>query len=64
MELDSTGPEMAAVMREMGVKYNPRRLANALRGRRVEIGARAIRITYTLSKFILAIAQVTILRAA
>ena len=58
MELDKTGPEMAAILQEMGVKYNPRRLANALRGRNVEISTRAIRITYTLGKFILALAQV------
>ena len=59
MELGNTGPEMAAVLQEMGVRYNPRRLANALRGRNLEISTRAIRITYTLGKFIIALAQVT-----
>jgi hypothetical protein len=59
MELKDTGPqEMAAVLQEMGNKYNPRRLAAALKGRELEISARALRITYTLGKYIASLAKV------
>lgn len=60
MEVKDTGPGMASVLQEMGVRYNPRRLANALKGRQLEINARALRITYTLGKFIAGLASVGI----
>ena len=54
----ATAPEMASLLQEMGVRYNPRRLASALRGRQLEVNARALRITYTLGKFIASLAKV------
>ncbi len=60
MELKDTGPkEMAAILQEMGQHYNPRRLAAALQGRQLEVSARALRITYTLGKFIASLAKVS-----
>lgn len=61
MEVRDTGPGMASILREMGVSYNPRRLANALKGRQLEINARALRITYTLGRFIAGLAKVSCL---
>ena len=58
MELKNQGPELAAVLRDMGVNYNPRRLANALKGRELEVSARAVRVTYTLGRFIASLAKV------
>ena len=58
MEVKDTGPGLASVLQEMGVQYNPVRLANALRGRQLEINARALRITYTLGRFIVGLAKV------
>lgn len=58
MEVRDTGPGMASVLQEMGVSYNPRRLANALKGRQLEINTRALRITYTLGRFIAGLAKV------
>ena len=50
--------ELAAVLREMGISYDPQRLASALRGRELEISARALRITYSLGRFVASIAKV------
>ncbi len=58
MEVKDTGPGMASVLQEMGVSYNPRRLAKALKGRQLEVNARALRITYTLGRFIAGLAKV------
>ena len=61
MEVRDTGPGMASILQEMGVSYNPRRLANALKGRQLEINTRALRITYTLGRFIAGLAKVSCL---
>jgi len=59
MEIKDTGPkEMAAVLQEMGQHYNPRRLAAALEGRQLEISARALRITFTLGKYVAKLTKV------
>ena len=58
MEVRDTGPGMASILQEMGVSYNPQRLANALKGRQLEVNARALRITYTLGRFIAGLAKV------
>ena len=57
--LKDTGPrEMAAILQEMGQHYNPRRLAAALEGKQLQTNTRALRITFTLGKFIAKIAKV------
>ena len=53
--------ELAAVLREMGISYDPQRLASALRGRELEISARALRITYSLGRFVASIAKVRLI---
>ena len=59
VELNDSGPnEMAAILQEMGQHYNPRRLAAALEGRQLQTNVRALRITFTLGKFITKIAKV------
>lgn len=55
----SSGTELAAVLKEMGVSYNPSRLANALKGRELEVSTRALRITYNLGRFIAGLAKVS-----
>ena len=64
MELKrDTGMELAAVLREMGISYDPQRLASALRGRELEISARALRITYSLGRFVASIAKVWLIQS-
>lgn len=50
---------MSSILEEMGVRYNPVRLANALKGRQLEVSARAFRITYTLGRYIIGLAKVS-----
>lgn len=42
-------PDMPALLTEMGVNYNPAKLAEALKGREVEISARAVKVASTLA---------------
>ena len=59
MEVRDTGPGLASILQEMGVNYDPHRLAKALKGRQLEINTRALRITYTLGRFIAGLAKVS-----
>lgn len=48
MELKTLTPDMPALLTEMGVKYDPAKLALALQGREVEISARAVKVATML----------------
>ena len=56
---DEPAPQITSVMEEMGTRYDPRRLADALKGKDLEVSARGFRITYTLGKFIIGLTKVS-----
>ncbi|KAK9903264.1 hypothetical protein WJX75_001146 [Coccomyxa subellipsoidea] len=49
MELRTLTPDMPALLAEMGVSYNPDKLAEALKGREVEISARGVKVATTFA---------------
>lgn len=58
MNLGTLLPEMPQLLSEMGVRYDPDRLAAVLGRRRLAINLRALRIAATLGGFITALAKV------
>jgi len=60
MELRSLAPDLPTLLAEMGVTYDPERLAQALQGREVEIAARAVKVATMLGGCIAAVAKVGI----
>ena len=52
MELDSLTPELPQLLVDMGVRYDPDRLAEALSGRRAELAARSVQVAASLGRFI------------
>jgi len=53
-------PEMPQLLEEMGISYDPHRLAGVLGRRRLAINLRAFRIAATLGGFITALARVRV----
>lgn len=58
MELGSLTPDMPALLMEMGVRYDPQRLADALAVRQVEIASRAVQVAAALGGCIANVARV------
>ena len=58
MELRSIAPDLPSLLAEMGVSYNPERLAQALTGREIEISSRAVQVATMLGACIAAVAKV------
>ena len=58
MELQSLTPDMPALLMEMGVRYDPQRLADALAVRQVEIASRAVQVAAALGGCIANVAKV------
>ena len=44
MDLKSLGPKVSGVLRDMGVTYDPQRLAEALRGRELDLTSRGTKV--------------------
>ncbi len=61
MELTSL-PDMSTLLLEMGLNYDPARLAAALSMRRGELIARGIKVASTLGAFIASVLKVTSLK--
>ena len=59
MELRSIAPDLPALLADMGVSYEPERLALALKGREIELSSRAVKVATMLGGFIAAVAKVT-----
>lgn len=59
MELKNITPELPELLREMGIRYDPDRLAEVLRGRWIEVNARALRVATTLGAFLARVAKVS-----
>ncbi|CAL5221960.1 g4241 [Coccomyxa viridis] len=57
MELRSIAPDLPALLAEMGVSYDPDRLSQALKGREIEISARAVKVATMLGACIAAVAK-------
>jgi hypothetical protein len=57
MELQTLTPELPQLLREIGVKYDPDRLARVLSSRKLEIGGRAVRVAAVLGGFIATLLQ-------
>lgn len=57
MELNSITPELPQLLTDMGLKYDPVRLASALRNKRTELYKRALRISASLGTFIAKLVQ-------
>ena len=49
MDLKSLGPKVSGVLRDMGVTYDPQRLAEALRGRELDLTSRGTKVHFWLS---------------
>ena len=58
MELRSLAPNLPALLAEMGVSYDPERLALALKGREMELSSRAVQVATMLGGCIAAVAKV------
>ena len=58
MELRSLAPNLPALLAEMGVSYDPERLALALKGREIELSSRAVQVATMLGGCIAAVAKV------
>lgn len=58
MELRSLTPDMPQLLSEMGINYDPQRLADALKGREVEITGRAAQVATQLGGCIAGIVKV------
>jgi hypothetical protein len=52
MELSTLTPELPSLLAEMGVRYDPERLAAALSSRPTELAARSLRVAASLGGFI------------
>ncbi|KAL4858875.1 Protein ACTIVITY OF BC1 COMPLEX KINASE 3 [Chlorella vulgaris] len=52
MELNTLTPELPALLAEMGISYDPQRLADALANRPTELAARSVRVAASLGGFI------------
>ena len=61
MELRSLAPNLPALLAEMGVSYDPERLALALKGREIELSSRAVQVASMLGGCIAAVAKVRLL---
>jgi len=61
MELKTLTPDMPALLTEMGVKYDPAKLALALQGREVEISARAVKVATMLGGCIISVVKARVL---
>ena len=46
MDLKSLGPKVSGVLRDMGVTYDPQRLAEALRGRELDLTSRGTKVHF------------------
>eukprot|EP00884_Botryococcus_braunii_P007201 jgi/Botrbrau1/16482/Bobra.0142s0076.1 len=57
MELQTLTPELPQLLREIGVKYDPDRLAQVLSSRKLEIGGRAVRVAAVLGGFVATLFQ-------
>jgi len=57
MELDSLTPDMPVLLQELGVSYDPDRLASALAPRSGELNARAVKVATTLGLFLSRVGQ-------
>eukprot|EP00873_Tetraselmis_striata_P044616 jgi/Tetstr1/464880/TSEL_009617.t1 len=57
MELDTLTPDMPALLQELGVSYDPDRLASALAPRSGELNARAVKVATTLGLFLSRVAR-------
>lgn len=57
MELQTLTPELPQLLREIGVKYDPDRLAQVLSSRKLEIGGRALRVAGVLGGFVATLLQ-------
>ena len=55
MQLSSLTPELPTLLREMGIKYEPERLAASLGKRSDELNKRAFRVATSLGRFLTAI---------
>ena len=45
MELKSLTPQLAAVLRDLGVSYDPKRLAEALKGKQLDVTTRGAQVS-------------------
>jgi hypothetical protein len=57
MELNSLTPELPQLLIELGIQYDPERLADHLSSRWLQVYARAVRIAASLGGFIARVAQ-------
>jgi len=57
MELDQLTPDMPVLLKEMGIKYDPEKLAQVLSARWPSVYGRALKITTLFSAFIASIGQ-------
>jgi len=57
MELDTITPDTASLLQELGVNYDPQRLADALESRSFEINARAVKVAMALGRFLSKVLQ-------
>jgi len=57
MEIKQT-TDIPELLRELGIKYDPDRLAEALKSRRGQVRARAVQVTATLGAFVARILKV------
>jgi hypothetical protein len=60
MELKTLTPELPQLLMEIGVNYDPDRLAAVLSSRQLEINARAVQVAAVLGGFIVRLLQVRI----
>ncbi|GFR42152.1 hypothetical protein Agub_g3004 [Astrephomene gubernaculifera] len=57
MQLDSLTPEMPQLLRDMGLRYDPERLAQVLGGRWPQVTARAVQVSTALGGFLASLAR-------
>ena len=56
--------DIPELLRELGIKYDPDRLAEALKSRRGQVRARAVQVTATVGAFVARILKVCAVRLA
>lgn len=57
MELDTLTPDLPVLLKELGIKYDPDKLANVLSSRWPQVYARALKISAYLGGFIASVAK-------
>lgn len=58
MDVKTISRSLSAILRDMGVQYDPARLASALKGHQFDIAARAAQVAITLGSFGARVAKV------